>query len=540
MSTSHQRRVLLVEDDSTIHPTLTRRLKAEGYAVTLATNYADARHLLDTENYHVAVIDKRLDASDETNEDGVTLLEDVNALGLRGIMHCILLTAYGTLPLVLRSFEELGVDRFILKEPHYIAKLLDAVRETFETKVKIGFDLDYVGTAREFIEKGVNDIRAREDDIGWPASEPLIAQVYDLLGKLFNGAKRMYLKRMVKGLSGSIVLEAHPTWPTGLGRSHIVKIGRRDKTQTEETNYHKHVERFLPAHHATQLDAQYTRNLGALLYTLAEAEAADTMEFEVFYERKTSSEIVKALQGLLRNTCRLWYRSRTPPDHESLRDLYMEAFNLKHQPDRLANEIAAMHPDFQPRAPAIPFDPPGVALPNPLPWLEDGNASVLPVCRSITHGDLNARNILISEAGDCWLIDFYRTYHSHILRDFVVLETDIKFRLLGVLAIDVFYKFEQALVHLDDPERGLSLDSSWPDAAKKAAIVIAGLRAEAWGLLEQPGSRNLRQIQHEYLVSLLMATLNILRLRHFKSDPGLMPQRERALLSAALICQALR
>jgi len=67
-------------------------------------------------------------------------------------------------------------------------------------------------------------------------------------------------------------LEAHPTWQAGIGQPMIVKIGRNDKIHTEEDNYRRHVEYFLPTRRATQLNAAYTQHLGGLLYTLVEAE----------------------------------------------------------------------------------------------------------------------------------------------------------------------------------------------------------------------------------------------------------------------------
>ena len=72
------------------------------------------------------------------------------------------------------------------------------------------------------------------------------------------------------------------------------------------------------------------------------------------------------------------------------------------------------------------------------------------------------------------------------------------------------------------------------------ADVIAALRAEAWRLLESIHGPHMRGIQREYLISLLMATLNVIRLRHFREDPVLQPRRELALLSAALICRQLQ
>jgi hypothetical protein len=145
----------------------------------------------------------------------------------------------------------------------------------------------------------------------------------------------------------------------------------------------------------------------------------------------------------------------------------------------------------------------------------------------------------MNNTGDCWLIDFYRTSQSHILRDFVELETDIKFRLLDYLPPLEFCQFEQLLIQLEHPQPQVELPPELPDSVHKAAQVISGLRAEAWNLLGTT-QRDPRLIQREYLTSLLMSTLNILRLRHFKHDPALQPRRELALLSAALICQHLQ
>jgi hypothetical protein len=334
------------------------------------------------------------------------------------------------------------------------------------------------------------------------------------------------------------VFEVHPTWSTGgVGQPFIVKIGRRDKTATEEANYRKHVEPFLVGNRATQLSAQYSPHLGALKYTLAGTPAIDVVEFEQFYEHHTASEIIGVLNNLFRMTCAPWYEGHTAPELKSLRDLYLEAFNLQRQPSRLPNEIKSFYPEFDPHARTLSWL--GQTLLNPLHWLEDNDPSVMPVRRSITHGDLHASNILIDKAGNCFLIDFYRTAHSHILRDFIELETDIKFRLMGDLTSEEFAPLEETLIELQHPAQALALPVGLPETAQKAAHIIAGLRAEAWRLLDALQS-DVSHIQREYLTSLLMGTLNILRLRHYKETPALQPRRTLALLSAAMICQQLQ
>jgi CheY-like chemotaxis protein len=528
--------ILLVEDEDQVYLTLQRRLANEGYHVTLATTYEAAVEQLRSAHFHLAIFDVRLVAADESDQSGLRLLEELDQLGLRDVLPCIIMTAYGTMPMALHALQDLSAARFIPKEPYYITKLLDAIREVLG-EYEISFNLEYLYHTQQAIEQGAEYIWAHEPD--WPVPDRLVPEIEDLLGSLFYGARQLWIRRNYRGLSGSFVLEAHSTWAEGVGQSKIVKIGRHDKTRTEQLNYQHHVEPYLPAQHATQLNSAYTRHLGALLYTLFGVEAEDTVDFETYYQRHAPAEILLSLRRLFNGTCQRWYQNRIPPGYENLRDLYFDTFNLRHQPARLFNEIRSIRPDYQQNARTIAFPELDLELPNPLHWLDNDAATVMPVCRSITHGDLHAGNILMNNAGDCWLIDFYRTEQSHILRDFVELETDIKFRLLEHLPVQEFCQFEEVLVGLEHPQQLFTLPSELSAGTQKAAHVIIGLRAEAWGLLETT-QRDPRLIQREYLTSLLMGTLNILRLRHFKQDPGLQPRREWALLSAAMMCQLLQ
>ena len=326
----------------------------------------------------------------------------------------------------------------------------------------------------------------------------------------------------------------------------IVKIGRRDKIAIESEHYHDHVEHYLAGRYAVRINAVYTRQLGGLLYPFVDAEDKHTVTFADLYRQQPSQRIITALQQLFRQTCQPWYQNRTF-GFESLRNLYWESFDLSRQPDRLGNEIATVLAGYDRQAATMTLagtltgedDDPPLPLPNPLYWLAHDVNTIMAVCHSITHGDLHADNILISDDGDCWLIDFYRTYPSHILRDFVELETDIKFRLLEDLMPADFLALEQTLIALEWPTRGIEVPADWPEHARRAATVIVGLRAEAWRLLEATQPNN-NLIQREYLIGLLLGTLNILRLRHYKEAPALRPRRKLALLSAGLICEHLQ
>ena len=60
-----------------------------------------------------------------------------------------------------------------------------------------------------------------------------------------------------------------------------------------------------------------------------------------------------------------------------------------------------------------------------------GKRFTRPTYTCITHGDFNRNNILVDNAGQSWLIDFFRTGRGHILRDIAELDSVIRLELLG-------------------------------------------------------------------------------------------------------------
>jgi CheY-like chemotaxis protein len=525
-----EQRILLVEDSDVQAETLVRRMEEAGYRVTRAETFEEALACLHTGYFHLAVIDICLDLSQGESRQGLELLQEIKQMGLCELLPVIVITQYGDYSLMKRLHEIADNYLYVEKESGYIAKLLTQIHQVFTNKIPINFDLEFLANSAQQLERCIEYIK-QTDDTQIPR-DVLLPQVFDLIRKMFRDAKNVMLDRVAEGLSGAAVLRARPTYSQGLPRPVVIKIGLRNKVEREAQNYQKHVRLFLTGNCTTQLDAFYTRDLGGLLYTLN--LAGESKNLKEFFESKSASEIVRALTHLFKETCAPWYRSHKAARYANLRDSYLEAFDLKDKPQRIPSEIQALHPEIDWTAPRVTLAPLIGEYPNPLMWLKDERAAWMPVATCITHGDLHADNILINEHGECWLIDFYRTYPSHILRDFVILETDLKYRLMGEITPSDFVTFESALIDWQ-PHQTFSLPQALPPRVRKTGEVIAGLRTQAWSLLNlQP----IKDAQREYLASLLMATLNVLRLRHMKS-PALAPRRELALLSTLLLCERL-
>jgi len=138
----------------------------------------------------------------------------------------------------------------------------------------------------------------------------------------------------------------------------------------------------------------------------------------------------------------------------------------------------------------------------------------LPVCpivgydRVVTHGDLHGRNILIYD-NKAWLVDFYHTGPGHIFRDFVKLESYIKFYLMETGNLEVLSFFEDALnAPNPSPEDTAFAARGDPDDLIKAYRVILKLRDWARTKAMPPSWSAIRD---EYYAVLFYQTLAYLK-----------------------------
>ncbi|MFO7680477.1 MAG: response regulator [Chloroflexota bacterium] len=525
----HAKRLLLVEDQEAFYGPIVRWLEEEGYQVTLETSLADALTCLDTGHYHLAIVDIRLQDDDPQNQDGMKLLEEIERRGLNEVMPCIVLTAYANVENILKATQVRHVARFIEKTPGFRTELLTAVSILFNEKIGVNFDLIYdVGT-----EQLLAQIAA---DITWavppkPALDILAPQVHDLFGRLFARAKRLFISKLKPGLTGAAVVLARPTWHYGMGPSYVVKIGRREKVKLEAQRYDDFVKPYLPPNTTTQVDVAFTQHLGALQYRFAESDFSPLKEFDDFYRGRSPRDIIISLQNLFQNTGRYWYDN---PERRfaDISQLYYAAFQLDEA--KLHGRIQEILPDFCPDQPLLRLPGSNIEVINPIAWLaEHRDECVMAIYHCITHGDLTGRNIMVSEQGRCWLIDFYRTHESHILRDFVILETDIKYRLMPAVEEESFERLEQILLAAHPYEAEAETAVDLPPAMQKAAQALLALRRMAYDFLrDRNGAR--QDTRQEHLLSLLMATLNVARLYHIPTERKL-----QAMLSASLICAEL-
>jgi CheY-like chemotaxis protein len=100
---NRRRKILVVDDLSDWRVTLGGLLEDAGYDVQVADSSASALNLLEADHFALAVLDMRLDESDEDNTEGLDLAAKIKerwpAIGV------VIVTGYGTQERMKRALE---------------------------------------------------------------------------------------------------------------------------------------------------------------------------------------------------------------------------------------------------------------------------------------------------------------------------------------------------------------------------------------------------------------------------------------------------
>ncbi len=517
----HHAYVLLLEDDPLWVDTVREVVAPHVRAFHAATSLAEAEALVKAHFFTIAIIDISLTDGDPKDSQGMRFLQMLAEHNLGDVVSAVILSAYGDMGRQRAAFRDFHVADFLSKADFSPSELLGAIARALADKKRS----DALSIE---VESGL-PLAALWNRFEWPQREDpaeLAAELGDLLRRLFPDATELFLQPIRTGQSGAGVVKAEPIYGAKRGMAVIVKFGKRDKIEAEHRNYDDYIERFINYQASTQLGYVTGRVMGAIVYSLVGAELGEVTALADYYPHASVSELQHTLSNLIQRTCRHWYENREQPRRtRNLVELYQKGLHL-HTWDEVWQGIARVYPEID--APMFAF--PGVdgKFRNPKRWLEENRYAVyLPVWLATTHGDLNEHNILVTEDGRTWLIDFYRSGAGHILRDLVELECAIKFNLAGVTDLAAYHRFETTLLQQTRLDQSISPAPDAPEG--KALAVIAHLRALGSGFTE-PGMR-------EYNTALLLHTLYMLSLDFlYEVEPH---KRTRGLLAAAMIASTL-
>ncbi|MCS6992263.1 MAG: response regulator [Anaerolineales bacterium] len=423
-----QGRVLVVDDLPDVRSTASGLLRDAGYFTRVAASFQEALDVLETERFHIAVLDVRLDESDEDNREGMALLREINRL--YPAIAVILLTGYADAETVREALQPIHGRQpaFSVVFKNEMTGLTDTVRAAFQNALHLNLDL-VIEDPHESIVELAGRIRFLVESA--PSLEETVMQIREVFGKLFFECEQIRLGRIQQGFSGAAVFHITPVYrERGEGQSVVVKVGNRQEIGAEIVNYERYVRGIVGGHRIPEaLRTAETRDMAGILYSFI-GLGGQTENFSTYYHAAWLDGILPVLDNLYRETL-FPLKDRTGRMRQAcdLRAFYLKHLHLNEA--KLQSIVTGLEREqtmFQ-TLPDGTWLFGAERLPDPLRYAVEGDFRA-DVFFATIHGDLNGQNILLDAHHDTWLIDFLTTTDDgHVLQDYAALETHLRFRL---------------------------------------------------------------------------------------------------------------
>lgn len=554
--------ILVVDNLENLLDSLRDYLEPLGYIVLTAKTWQEAIDWCQKEVVHLAVIDIRLeDDHDDNDWSGVLLAAALD----RSISKILLTGAVFSDPVALvrnvLGLDEKGyvpADDFVWKREGP-DRLLERIQLVFKTRVQLNtslkLDLPRGLTWRLLVDQ-LKLFREASDTEKSRAEHV----VEDLFRRLFPEASAVKFLRASPGYGPCTVAMVQPFFDGVAGIELAVKLGPRASIVQEVENYGKYVRPFIgPRSTSLWEKPVYSRELSAIAYNFIGEGIRSLEDLGAYYANKQVSDdaLCKTLEDLFKGSCEKWYRANRLPaqlPHQPLDLWYREQLNLLE-----VSRVEELRATFYELIKQTAFgqlslqllsngalqvqvnERPARTLPDPMRVAFEAHSNVngsaffpFPSRMAITHGDLHSGNILVSQSGRTWLIDFYRTGWGPALRDFAELESNITYDLVGTDSLRLRYDLEKALLAPSRLNEVIPLPENPSREQARAVAAIQQLRELAYALTDTEDAR-------EYYMALLFYALR--RVAGFAStgvdERGQRVPQYHALLSAAMICEKL-
>jgi len=346
----------------------------------------------------------------------------------------------------------------------------------------------FMGIAAAAIAPAVAKGRLRPA-IELPEGTSLDDEERRLVEHLYRECRSVRLAPIGGGYSGSRVFGSFPV--DRMGRREIpfvTKLDRHDRIARERVAV-EGVENLLGANAPRLADYVDLETRGAIKYHFATMHAGQVRTLQRAFREADGPPAARALFD--RVIDRLLRRLYQRPSIDRL-DLYTY---YRYEPRYAEATLARVAELGQDRSESVLIEGLAEPLPHPRRFYarlhERGQRHEEEVACAIVHGDLNLANVLLDEAFNTWLIDYYWTRTGHVLDDIAKLENDIKFimvplpddeALARAVALEQQLARQEDLLRLPgDPPPELVADP----ALAKAHAAVTRLRELAAELLRE-------------------------------------------------------
>lgn len=485
-------RILFVENDPDFLEIRASFLERAGYQVHLAASVEEAGAMLRDGWYHLAILDIRLSDNDDPKDFGGLLLAqnpDYEAVPK------IMLTAYPSFEYVRQALGTTLSDSppaaDFLDKADGLDAMLAAIERVFIRRVRINRNLSITWTEdrpsgwlfHQLVDRILGEeARAAHDDRA--------REVEDLFRRLFYDSRSIRIGRELSRGDGTVALEVLAYSDSGPVRQLVVSCGRHERIAEENARYRDVV----PKGGATSVMREAherTQRFGATAYILGGADLEATVTLRDLYSNRSLDEVAGAIGSLYRTTLGGWHRQGrggAPPPEGFVASIGLDvealsAQNIAHRAEAICRDTleAGLDPlSYTPHGISLTL-PDGTQRRYPLASVQHHVERLLgraPALFGIVHGHVTPDTVLVSEARQCWLIDYSKAGRGHLFQDFALLESAIKYELLDTFDLPARYVLEARLRAADALAEPLE-EPDLPGDLQRALHAIRAVRHAA-------------------------------------------------------------
>ncbi|MCC6740258.1 MAG: isochorismatase family protein [Planctomycetia bacterium] len=352
--------------------------------------------------------------------------------------------------------------------------------------------------------------------------DPVDGEDADLARHLFRNCRSVRLMSLSGGFSGAKVFRTESVDQEG--RREVPFVFKSDTLEkiAKERAAVERVENVLGTSAPAMADFADLGTRGAIKYFYASMHHSPVETLQSKLRRAGTPEAVEALFD------QLWDDILVRLSQSPVRDRLHLFQHYQFRPEYAKHSVA--------RAEALGRA--AMGLPDPrgfydrVPELLKRAPQDAPV--AWVHGDLNYANVLMDDAGNSWLIDYFHTGAAHALKDCAKLENDLKFILLPVpneAALSKMRSYEEFLLSqpsLDLPPGPLPASLAGDAALARCHAGVRRIRGWARELCAGVVS-----MEH-YLIALLRYSAHTMG---FEEPDEL--QRKHAMIATCLVAERL-
>lgn len=426
-------RILWVDDDSDFLNVRSEFVQDAGYEVLKAGSIEEAEQVLQNNWVHLLILDMRL--VDEDDEEDKRGLDWAAEREIYRFLPKIILTAHATkkdLQRVLhQQLAEAVLDKY--DEPE---KMVEDINAIFARQVHINLNLR-IRWPRSHTP--VHLLSVMEPELTDTRLFDYAAELEDLFRRLFYQYNQITITRLFTGRTKRITLAVHAFSDQNGEEEFVVVCGQRELVSKEAENY----KLFLAD--SPRMILTKAIHFAAIAYVLPGASLAEAITLTEYYRHNSMEAVIGVINQLFEMLLVRYEKGRTSETEPNLKTFFLNWLGLREEA-LVPAALGAWQESIRRKALSaglLKLEEPAFRLTTLL--FKERKTLTSPFWCGLTYGRLDGEGVLVDGQGRPYLVDFSQVELGPLVRDFVMLETAVKFDLLATLDVQARQELEQRL-----------------------------------------------------------------------------------------------